>query len=185
LESPVLVVDIGGGSTEFVLGGLTDDVQIQSSVSMNIGCVRMTERHLADDPPSQSQIVAVESDIAAAFDEAQRTVDFSLAKTVVGVAGTVTTVSAMALDLERYDPGVIHGSNLTSGQIEDLTQRLLSMTRAERAALPFMHEGRVDVIGGGALILRELARRTHPISIRVSEYDILDGIVYRLAQTGS
>jgi len=185
LESPVLVVDIGGGSTEFVLGDLTTDAHIRSAVSMNIGCVRMTERHLSDDPPSQNQIAAVESDIAAAFDEAQRTVDFSLAKTVVGVAGTVTTVSAMALDLQRYDPGVIHGSTLTSTQVEELSERLLYMTRAERAALPFMHEGRVDVIGGGALILRELARRTSPIAIRVSEYDILDGIVYRLAQAGS
>ena len=185
LESPVLVVDIGGGSTEFVLGDLTDDVQIQNSVSMNIGCVRMTERHLAADPPSQEQVAAVEADIAAAFDEAARTVDFSLAKTVVGVAGTVTTVSAMAMDLQRYEPEIIHGSTLTSAQVEELTQRLLAMTRAQRAALPFMHEGRVDVIGGGALILRELARRTSPISIRVSEYDILDGIVYRLAHRGS
>ena len=185
LESPVLVVDIGGGSTEFVLGDLTDDVQIQNSVSMNIGCVRMTERHLAADPPSQEQVTAVEADIAAAFDEAARTVDFSLAKTVVGVAGTVTTVSAMAMDLQRYEPEIIHGSTLTSAQVEELTQRLLAMTRAQRAALPFMHEGRVDVIGGGALILRELARRTSPISIRVSEYDILDGIVYRLAHRGS
>ena len=185
LESPVLVVDIGGGSTEFVLGDLTDDVQIQNSVSMNIGCVRMTERHLAADPPSQEQVTAVEADISAAFDEAARTVDFSLAKTVVGVAGTVTTVSAMAMDLQRYEPEIIHGSTLTSAQVEELTQRLLAMTRAQRAALPFMHEGRVDVIGGGALILRELARRTSPISIRVSEYDILDGIVYRLAHRGS
>jgi len=185
LESPVLVVDIGGGSTEFVLGDLTDDVQIQNSVSMNIGCVRMTERHLAADPPSQEQIAAVEADIASAFDEAARSVDFSLAKTVVGVAGTVTTVSAMAMDLQRYEPEIIHGSTLTSAQVEELTQRLLAMTRAQRAALPFMHEGRVDVIGGGALILRELARRTSPISIRVSEYDILDGIVYRLAHRGS
>ena len=185
LESPVLVVDIGGGSTEFVLGDLTDDVQIQNSVSMNIGCVRMTERHLAADPPSQEQVTAVEADIAAAFDEAARTVDFSLAKTVVGVAGTVTTVSAMAMDLQRYEPEIIHGSTLTCAQVEELTQRLLAMTRAQRAALPFMHEGRVDVIGGGALILRELARRTSPISIRVSEYDILDGIVYRLAHRGS
>lgn len=185
LESSVLVVDIGGGSTEFVLGDLTDDVQIQNSVSMNIGCVRMTERHLAADPPSQEQIAAVEADIASAFDEAARSVDFSLAKTVVGVAGTVTTVSAMAMDLQRYEPEIIHGSTLTSAQVEELTQRLLAMTRAQRAALPFMHEGRVDVIGGGALILRELARRTSPISIRVSEYDILDGIVYRLAHRGS
>jgi len=185
LQSPVLVVDIGGGSTEFVLGDVSQGVAIETSVSVNVGCVRMTERHLVTDPPTREQIEAVEADIAAAFDDAARTIDFSTAKTVVGVAGTVTTVSAMALGLDAYVPEAIHGSTLTLGQIEELTANLLEMTRAERAALPFMHEGRVDVIGGGALVLRELARRTSPVSIQVSEYDILDGIVYRLAGTGS
>ena len=185
LQSPVLVVDIGGGSTEFVLGDVSERVTIERSVSVNVGCVRMTERHLVTDPPTREQIAAVEADIAAAFDEAARTIDFSKAKTVVGVAGTVTTVSAMALGLDAYVPDAIHGSALDVGQIEELTTALLEMTRVERAALPFMHEGRVDVIGGGALVLRELARRTSPVSIQVSEYDILDGIVYRLAGTGS
>lgn len=185
LRSPVLVVDIGGGSTEFVLGDVSEGVAIERSVSVNVGCVRMTERHLVTDPPTREQIAAVEADIAAAFDVAARTVDFSRAKTVVGVAGTVTTVSAMALGLDAYVPEAIHGSALDLVQIEELTTALLGMTRAERAALPFMHEGRVDVIGGGALVLRELARRTSPVSIQVSEYDILDGIVYRLAGTGS
>lgn len=185
LQSPVLVVDIGGGSTEFVLGDVSERVMIETSVSVNVGCVRMTERHLVTDPPTRMQIAAVEADIAAAFDEAACTIDFSKAKTVVGVAGTVTTVSAMALGLDAYVPETIHGSTLSLGQIEELTGVLLEMTRAERAALPFMHEGRVDVIGGGALVLRELARRTNPVSIQVSEYDILDGIVYRLAGTGS
>lgn len=185
LQSPVLVVDIGGGSTEFVLGDVSEGVTIETSVSVNVGCVRMTERHLVTDPPTREQITSVEADIAAAFDEASRTIDFSKAKTVVGVAGTVTTVSAMALGLDAYVPEAIHGSTLDLGQIEELTTTLLEMTRGERAALPFMHEGRVDVIGGGALVLRELARRTSPVSIQVSEYDILDGIVYRLAGTGS
>ena len=185
LESPVLVVDIGGGSTEFVLGDVSNGVNIAASVSTNVGCVRMTERHLVTDPPTSEQIAAVEADVALAFNEAAQVVDFTQAKSVVGVAGTVTTVSAMALGLTFYEPEAIHGSILDLDQIESITSTLLSMTRAERAALPFMHEGRVDVIGGGALVLRELARRTSPVSIQVSEYDILDGIVYRLAGTGS
>lgn len=184
LPSPVLVVDIGGGSTEFVLGELGRD-DILASISTDIGCVRMTERHLRADPPTADQIEAVERDLAAAFDTAQEAVDFAKAQSVVGVAGTVTTVSAMALDLPAYDPLAIHGSTLSGPQIEQVASRLLSMSRAEREQLPFMHPGRVDVIGGGAMILRELARRVSPAPVVVSEHDILDGIVYRLAAVTS
>ena len=185
LESPVLVVDIGGGSTEFVLGEFDADVQIQSAVSMNIGCVRMYERHLHADQASAEQIAAVQADVAAAFDEAEQMVPLQRARSVVGVAGTVTTVSAMAMELPEYDPAVIHGSVLQADQVESVTAQFLTMSSQERAALPFMHPGRVDVIGAGSIILRELARRVSPRAVVVSEYDILDGIVYRLASVSS
>ena len=181
LALPVLVVDIGGGSTEFVLGEFDTEVEIQSSVSVNIGCVRMFERHLHSDPATADEISAVESDVAAAFDEAEKAVRIGDAMSVVGVAGTVTTVSAMAMGLAEYDPLVIHGSILQGEQIEAVTEQFLSMDSQERAELPFMHPGRVDVIGAGSIILRELARRISPSPVIVSEYDILDGIVYRLA----
>ncbi|MFA7324916.1 MAG: exopolyphosphatase, partial [Candidatus Nanopelagicales bacterium] len=142
-------------------------------------------RHLTGDPASLAQIAAAELDIAAGFERARAAVRLQDARTVVGVAGTVTTISAMAMGLQAYDPGVIHGSSLTPDEIEALTAELLAMPRAQRAQLPFMHPGRVDVIGGGAMILRELVRRTHPARILVSEYDILDGIVYRLAAAAS
>ncbi|MDO8732337.1 MAG: DUF501 domain-containing protein [Actinomycetota bacterium] len=185
LESPILVVDIGGGSTEFVLGEFDHEVKIQAALSVDIGCVRMTERHLQSDPATPSQIAAVQSDVSTAFDEAERTVRFTDARTVVGVAGTVTTVSAMGMNLSEYDPAVIHGSVLQSAEIEGITEQLLAMSSQERAELPFMHPGRVDVIGAGAMILRELARRISPAPVIVSEYDILDGIVYRLASVSS
>lgn len=185
LASPVLVVDIGGGSTEFVLGSADGDCSVTSAVSIDLGCVRMTERHLLGDPPTRAEVDAAQADIAAGLDRAAQAVDLTAARTVVGVAGTVTTLSAMAMRLTAYDPGVIHGSSLDLNTVEGLTADLLAMTRAERAALPFMHPGRVDVIGGGAMVARELARRTAPAPLLVSEYDILDGIVYRLAAAGS
>ncbi len=185
MESPVLVVDIGGGSTEFVLGEFHPDVEIQAAVSVNIGCVRMFERHLHTDPATAEQIAAAQVDVTAAFDEAEQTVALGKARSVVGVAGTVTTVSAMAMGLSEYDPMVIHGSVLQGEQIQAVTEQLLSMRSSERARLPFMHPGRVDVIGAGSLILRELARRISPMPVIVSEYDILDGIVYRLASESS
>ena len=181
LESPILVVDIGGGSTEFVLGEFDEDVKIQATVSVNIGCVRMTERHFQSDPATSMQIAEVQSDVTAAFDQAEAAVDLSLARSVVGVAGTVTTVSAMVLGLPKYDPEAIHGSVLQTDQIEAVTGQFLAMSSQERAELPFMHPGRVDVIGAGSLILRELSRRISPTPVIVSEHDILDGIVYRLA----
>jgi exopolyphosphatase/guanosine-5'-triphosphate,3'-diphosphate pyrophosphatase len=174
---PALVVDIGGGSTEFVLG----QVAPEESVSVDIGCVRMTERHLADDPPTAEQVRAAERDIAAAVARAAQTVDLARAGCFVGLAGTVTTVAAMALDLPEYDASVLHGSVIDYEDVCEVTTRLLAMTRAERAALPFMHPGRVDIIGGGAMVLREAMRAAGAARVIVSETDILDGIVYRLA----
>ena len=176
LTLPVLVVDIGGGSTEFVLG----ESLPSHSISIDVGCVRMTERHLRSDPPTVEEIARVEADLAAALDVAASAVPVGDARTLVGVAGSVTTVAAMALRLTEYDPSALHGAVVTLAQVEQVTAELLTMTRAERAALPFMHEGRVDVIGGGAMVLRALMRAYDQHAVIASETDILDGIVYRL-----
>ena len=174
--APALVVDIGGGSTEFVLG--VDHPE--HAVSVDIGCVRMTERHLVGDPPTEAQVRASRDDIRAAIARAAKVVPFDRAQCLVGLAGSVTTVAAMALDLPAYDESVLHGSVITAGQVADVTARYLTMTRAERAALPYMHPGRVDVIGGGAMVLDEVMRATGAEEVVVSETDILDGIVYSI-----
>jgi len=179
---PVLVVDIGGGSTEFILG--VDSGRLvgpDRSISVDIGCVRMTERHLHDDPPTVEQVHRVEQDVAAALDLVQSRVSISEAASMVGLAGTVTTMAAMALGLDAYDPARIHGSTLTALQVDQVSESLVRMTRAERARLPFMHPGRVDVIAGGALILREIVHRSGVSEVIVSECDLLDGIVHQLA----
>ena len=176
--SPRLVVDIGGGSTEFVIGDEIPD----AAVSVDIGCVRMTERHLASDPPAQSEIAAAERDIDEAIDRAANAVPLRHAASLIGVAGSVTTVAALAHGLPAYDPAAIHGSILTAGQIDEVTSQLLTMSRDQRAALPVMHPGRVDVIAGGALVLRAIVRRTGASRVVVSEHDILDGIAWALAE---
>jgi exopolyphosphatase/guanosine-5'-triphosphate,3'-diphosphate pyrophosphatase len=178
VTGPLLVADIGGGSTELVRG---DDAGVGAAHSMDVGCVRMTERHLHDDPPTADQVTAVERDLAEAFAAARRDVSLDGPMTLVGVAGTVTTVAAIALDLPAYDADAIHGTRLDAQQVEQVAARLLAMSHAERAALPVMHPGRVDVIGGGALVLRALVRETGAAQVVVSEHDILDGIVLSAA----
>ena len=173
---PALVVDIGGGSTEFVLGSSGPE----QAVSVDIGCVRMTERHLHGDPPTPAQIAAARAGIDAAVTFAGRSVPFERAASFVGLAGTVTTVAAMALDLAAYDPVVLHGSLISFEDVSRVTTALLGMTRAERADLPFMHPGRVDIIGGGAMVLESAMRAAGATQVVVSETDILDGIVYSL-----
>lgn len=173
---PLLVADIGGGSTELVLGG---DGALRAH-SMDVGCVRMTERHLHDDPPTAAQIEATVADLRAAIDAARADVPLRGDVPFVGVAGTVTTIAAIALGLDRYDPEAIHGAELSAAQVAEVTARLLVMTRAERAALPVMHPGRVDVIGGGALVLRTLMEEIGAPTVVASEHDILDGIVLSL-----
>jgi exopolyphosphatase/guanosine-5'-triphosphate,3'-diphosphate pyrophosphatase len=177
VTEPTLVVDIGGGSTEFVLGA-TEPIH---SASVDIGCVRMTERHLHDDPPTPEQIAAAWADIESAVAEAGRQVPLVEAACLVGLAGSVTTVAAMAMDLPEYDASVLHGSVVAAADVADVTSRLLAMTRAERAALPFMHPGRVDIIAGGAMVLLAALRAASADRVIVSETDILDGIVYRLS----
>jgi len=176
MPGPYLVVDIGGGSTEFVLG----TSQPEQSRSVDIGCVRMTERHVLGDRPSVDQIAAVRADIRMALRDVELDVDLDRAQTLVGLAGTVTTMGAMVLDLETYDPDILHGSIITGDDVERVTDRLMTMSREQRAALPFMHPGRVDVIGGGALILSEICRRVPVSQVVVSEHDILDGIALEL-----
>ena len=188
---PFLVLDIGGGSTEFVVGTAgpatpsTVDgaagMSVAAAISMDIGCVRMTERHLHSDPPTVTEILAATADIEAAVEHALRTVSGRDAATVVGLAGSVTTVAAIALDLSEYRPDVIHHSVLTLEQVQRVTADLLAMTRAQRLALPVMHPGRADVIGAGALILRVILEQAGAGSVVVSEHDILDGIAASIA----
>jgi len=173
-EPPYLVADIGGGSTELVLGTPTVD----AALSMDIGCVRMTERHLHDDPPTAAQITAAEKDIVEAITLARETVPVERAGTFVGLAGSVTTVAALALGLTEYDSAAIHHARISYDQVAAVTANLLSATRAERAALPVMHPGRVDVIGAGALVLRLLMEQVDADELIASEHDILDGIAY-------
>ena len=176
-EPPYLVADIGGGSTELVLG--TDTVVAARSI--DIGCVRLTERHLHDDPPTAEQIAGAEKDIVDAIAEAAETVPLMDANTLVGLAGSVTTVTALALGLSEYDPLAIHHARISYPQVAAVTARLLSATQAVRAAMPVMHPGRVDVIGAGALVLRVLMEQIGAETVIASEHDILDGIAWSLA----
>ena len=173
-EPPYLVLDIGGGSTELVLG--TADGVVTSAQSLDIGSVRLTERHLRSDPPTDAEIAAVRADIDAALDACQ--VDPVLAGTVVGVAGTVTTVAAGVLDLPAYDRSRVHGTVLEIAAVRATVDALVAMTVAERRSLGYMHPGRADVIGAGALILERILLRTSVDTVTVSESDILDGIAW-------
>ncbi|UKY50668.1 Ppx/GppA phosphatase family protein [Streptomyces inhibens] len=182
LSKPFLVVDIGGGSTEFVLG----DDHVRAARSVDVGCVRMTERHLLhggeiSDPPTPGQITAIKADIASALDRAEETVPLSEAATLVGLAGSVTTVAAIALGLDHYDSEVIHHSRVSLAKVREITGDLLSSTHAERAAIPVMHPGRVDVIAAGALVLLSIMERMGAEEVVVSEHDILDGIAWSIA----
>ena len=176
---PFLVVDIGGGSTEFVLG---DGAGVRAARSVDIGCVRMTERHLHSDPPTGEEIRRAEDDIRAALDDVRAEVPVADAASLVGLAGSVTTVAALALELPAYDPDVIHGSRIPVDAVRAVTADLLAATRERRAAMPVMHPGRVDVIGAGALVLRVLMDELGIGEVVVSEHDILDGIALRLAR---
>ena len=177
VKGSVLVADIGGGSTEFVTA-LSNGSLVSRSV--NIGCVRMTERHLHSDPPTQPEITSAVSDIDHHIEDAKRTVPINSETIFIGLAGSVTTVAAMALGLSEYDADAIHGSIVSREQVESVTNKLLHMTHKERANLGFMHPGRVDIIGGGALVLRELMRVLGFDKVLVSEKDLLDGVVLSL-----
>ncbi|HEY6792211.1 MAG TPA: Ppx/GppA phosphatase family protein [Trebonia sp.] len=176
--APYLVVDVGGGSTEFVLGG---PAGVQRALSVNVGCVRMTERHLRGDPPSAAQVAAATADIDAALDQVASGVPVREARTLVGLAGSVTTIAGIALGLAEYDSARIHHSRVSAAAVHEIAVRLIAQSRAQRAAIGVMHPGRVDVIGGGALILDRVMAKFGFAEVLVSEHDILDGIAWSLA----
>jgi exopolyphosphatase/guanosine-5'-triphosphate,3'-diphosphate pyrophosphatase len=176
---PFLVTDIGGGSTEFVLGPAGGPPA--NAISVNIGCVRMTERHLHGDPPSGQEVAAAVADIDAALDTVAAAVPVRQARTLVGLAGSVTTVAAIAMGLPAYDAARIHHACVSAADVHAVTRGLLTQTRRARAAIGVMHPGRVDVIGGGALVLDRLMERFGFGEVLVSEHDILDGMAWSLA----
>ncbi|MFD3702908.1 exopolyphosphatase [Nocardia sp. NPDC058658] len=174
---PFVVVDLGGGSTELVVG---DENGVQAAYSADIGCVRITERCLPGNPPTPEQITAAREFAQQKLDEAFQKVPVDKVHTWVGVAGTMTTITAVALDLPEYDSTRVHLTRLSLAEVHQVCDRLVAMNHDERAALGPMHPGRVDVIGGGAVITEvladELARRAGVSELVVSEHDILDGI---------
>jgi exopolyphosphatase/guanosine-5'-triphosphate,3'-diphosphate pyrophosphatase len=214
LPAPYLVIDIGGGSTEFVRGravgtavttgvmaggppaggavaggvpggGAVDgnraaDGGVDTAVSVDVGCVRMTERHLHTDPPTPAEVAAAEADVTAAVDRALAAVGGREARTLIGLAGSVTTVAAIALNLPGYDPSRIHHARIRFADVAKVATDLLAASRQQRLALPVMHPGRADVIGAGALILRTIMQRAGFDEVVASEHDILDGIAYSI-----
>ena len=209
-SGPFLVADIGGGSTEFVLGAAVlprgqvwprggdpprpprrfprgdpfpgTPLGPPWAISVNVGCVRMTERHLHGDPPVGSEVAAAVADIDTALDTVTDAVPIRQARTLIGLAGSVTTVAAISMGLRGYDAARIHHSRVSAADVHEVTRSLLAQTHAERAAIPVMHPGRVDVIGGGALVLDRIMQRFGFGEVLVSEHDILDGIAWSLAR---
>jgi len=177
-NGPFLVVDIGGGSTEFVFGTST----VEAARSVNIGCVRMTERHFDSDPVTTPQIELARTDIQAAIAQAAAIVPITKAKTLVAVAGTATTVAAAALNLPEYDRYAIHLSRISAQQVHDAATMFATKTREQRLSLGYMHPGRVDVIAAGSLVLSEIMKATGAAEFVASESDILDGMAFSLAR---
>ncbi len=175
-QGPFLVIDIGGGSTEFVFG--TDSVE--AARSMNIGCVRMTERHFTGDHPDPGQIASAIEDIDENIRQAAKSVPITQAKTVIMVAGTATTVAAAALDLPAYDRFAIHLSRISAERAHQISQELLRESREQRASHGYMHPGRVDVIGAGSLVLDRIMVASGATEFVASESDILDGMAWSL-----
>ncbi|MGW5527818.1 Ppx/GppA phosphatase family protein [Streptomyces xanthochromogenes] len=176
-DDDYLVVDIGGGSTEFVVGS----AGVEAARSVDVGCVRMTERHHPGDPATPEQIAAIRADIEAALDLAEQTVPLREPRTLVGLAGSVTTVAAISLGLSAYDSAALHHARISYEEVAAVTGRLLASTHEERAAIPVLHPGRIDVIGAGALVLQAVMERTGAREVVVSEHDILDGIAWSIA----
>ena len=179
--APFVVVDLGGGSTELVLGS----AEVDASFSADIGCVRLTERCLHSDPPTAAEVAAARNVVRERLSEALRVVPVARARTWVGVAGTMTTLAALAQQMTTYDPAAIHLSRVGFRELLDVCERLIATPRAQRAVLGPMHQGRVDVIGAGAIIVEELAyalrKRAGIGELVVSEHDILDGIALSIA----
>jgi exopolyphosphatase / guanosine-5'-triphosphate,3'-diphosphate pyrophosphatase len=172
-DQRTLVVDIGGGSTELILGRREPEAML----SLDVGCVRLHERHLHGDPPTAAEVAALRADADAHLARVTGVLDPSVAERVVGVAGTITTVTAIGLGLDSYDPRRIHRSALRADEIAAVAEKLAAMTVAERAAIPVMAKGREDVIAAGALLLDELVRTFGFPRVVASETDILDGVL--------
>jgi hypothetical protein len=182
VPGPYLVQDIGGGSTEFVTGSAPG--RAERAVSTQMGSVRLTERLVRSDPPSPDDLAALAAEVERVVDEAARTVPIADARTLVGVAGTATTLQAIALGLDRYDPDRIHRTWLARDEVERLLRDLARMTDAERSAIPVMAPGRGDVIVAGAVILATVMRRFGFERALVSETDILDGLAFEMLGVG-
>lgn len=176
-DGPFLVVDIGGGSTEFVFG----TTHVEFAKSVNIGCVRMTERHFTNDPAHIQEIDKARIDIQEAIAKAAAIVPITQARTLIAVAGTATTVAAAALGLAEYDRYAIHLSRISADKTHEVAKMFLTSTREQRLALGYMHHGRVDVIPAGALVLSEIMKATGATEFVASESDILDGIARSIA----
>lgn len=179
VPSPLVVLDVGGGSTELIVGGRDGDVV--AAVSLQLGSVRLTERLLHGDPPTGDEIRAAREEVRSRLEDGGRRLGDRGADpaegTLVGVAGTVTTLTALHLDLDVYDPEAIHGTRLPRAVVDELTDVLLRMPVADRADLPQVSPGREDVIAGGALIVRGVMERFGHRELVTSEADILDGLV--------
>ena len=177
-KAPFLIIDLGGGSTELVIG----DQEPTGAYSMDVGCVRMTERHTPGGNPTKAQEEAIRTDVRNALKEAAKKVDWQKAQTIVGVAGTVTTVAAHVLKLKTYDPEVLHGASISAQQISQTAQDFISLTPSQRAALPYMHEGRIEVITAGSIVLDEVMKAIGAQTLIASERDILDGVAWSQVQ---
>jgi len=176
--APFLVIDLGGGSTELVIG----DKEPTGAYSMDVGCVRMTERHTPGGNPTKEQEEAIRTDVRNVLKVAGTKVDWKTAKTVVGVAGTITTVAAHVLNLKTYDPDVLHGASITAEQVSQTAQDFITLTPAQRGALLYMHEGRIEVITAGSIVLDEVMKGIGAKTLIASERDILDGVTWSQVQ---
>jgi exopolyphosphatase/guanosine-5'-triphosphate,3'-diphosphate pyrophosphatase len=177
-DAPFLVVDIGGGSTEFVYG----NSEVEFAKSVNIGCVRMTERNIHSDPPKAEEIENARRDIQEAIAVAALTVPITQAKTLIAVAGTATSVAASALNLEKYDSHVIHLARVSAEQTHHVAITFAAMNAEQRSQVGFLHPGRADVFAAGSLVLSEIMKATGAKEFVASEADILDGIAWSLAR---
>jgi exopolyphosphatase/guanosine-5'-triphosphate,3'-diphosphate pyrophosphatase len=185
-DGPFLVVDVGGGSTELVLGTWDGAAAtVTAAKSVDVGCVRIMERCLPSDPPTAAEQKAAEEFVLTGLEPAFAAVPVAEARTWIGVAGTMTQLSALVMGLPSHDPALVHLSRISDRQLHEVSAELLAMTHAQRAANPTIHPGRVDVIHGGSLIVRvladELRARAGITELVVSEHDILDGIALSVA----